>query len=52
VAGSILIAQYFGAKNKKMVNHIAAQSILMIIIISLIFSVFGYIFAPHLIRMM
>ena len=52
MAGSILIAQYFGAKNKKMVNHIAAQSILMIIVISLLLSVLGYIFSPNLIQMM
>ena len=30
IAGSTLIAQYVGAKNTVMVNHVAAQTLLMI----------------------
>jgi len=36
IAGSTLIAQYVGQKNQKMVNHVAAQTLLMIVIVSLI----------------
>ena len=32
VAGSTLVAQYFGAKNHQMISHAAAQTILMIIL--------------------
>src|SRR3954463_12076981 len=35
VAGSTLIAQYFGAKNQEMVDHVAAQTLLMIVIVSI-----------------
>src|SRR4051812_19620039 len=31
IAGSVLIAQYFGAGNHKMVSHVAAQTLLMVI---------------------
>ena len=31
IAGSILTAQYFGAKNKEMVNHVAGQTFLWLL---------------------
>jgi len=46
VAGSILIAQYFGAKDHGKVDHVAAQTILMIVIISIILGITGYILSP------
>jgi len=52
MAGSTFVAQYFGAKNHKMVSHAAAQTILMVVIISLFLSVFGFIFAPYLLHFM
>src|SRR5205085_9612736 len=36
VAGSTLIAQYFGAKNQYMVDHVAAQTLLMIVLVSIV----------------
>src|SRR3954464_4641666 len=36
VAGSTLIAQYFGAKNQDMVDHVAAQTLLMIVSVSIV----------------
>ncbi len=48
IAGSILSAQYFGAKNHKMVNHTASQTILMVVILSVVISLLGYIFAPQI----
>ena len=52
VAGSILVAQYFGAKNHQMISHSASQTILMIVLISLVFGTFGYIFSPQLLSLM
>jgi len=50
IAGSTFVAQYFGAKNDKMVSHAAAQTILMIFLISLIFSISGFIFSPQILH--
>lgn len=52
IAGSTLVAQYFGAKNYSMVSHSAAQTLLLITFISLIFSSLGYIFAPQILSLM
>ncbi len=46
VAGSILIAQYFGAKDHANVDHVAAQTILMIVLISIFLGIVGYILSP------
>src|SRR5438874_13623204 len=37
LACSILIAQYFGAGNQSMVNHIAAQTLLLVVALSALF---------------
>jgi putative MATE family efflux protein len=52
VAGSTLIAQYVGARNEAMVNHVAGQTLLMVILISVVLGALGYGFAPHLLRLM
>ena len=52
VAGSTLIAQYFGAGNKKMVDHVAAQTLLMILMVSVVLGALGYIFTPKILRLM
>ena len=52
IAGSTLIAQYFGARNQEMVDHVAAQTLLMIVIVSVVLGVLGYLFAPVLLRLM
>jgi putative MATE family efflux protein len=46
IAGSILIAQYFGAGNQKMVNHVAAQTLLMVISVSVVLAIIGYLLSP------
>lgn len=51
IAGSILIAQYFGAKNEKMVNHTAAQTLLMILLSSWFLGWLWYIFTPQIISL-
>jgi len=52
VAGSTLIAQYFGAKNQHMVDHVAAQTLLMIVLVSVVLGALGFIAAPGLLRLM
>lgn len=52
IAGSTLIAQYVGAKNQQMVNHVAAQTLLMVVLVSVVLGTAGYIAAPHILRLM
>jgi putative MATE family efflux protein len=52
LAGSTLIAQNFGARNQEMVDHIAAQTLLMIVLVSIVLGVIGYAVAPTLLRLM
>lgn len=52
IAGSTLIAQYFGAGNRKMVDHVAAQTLLMVIVVSVVLGAIGYAFTPAILRLM
>ena len=52
MAGTILVAQYKGKKNQKAVNHITAQTLLMVIIVSTILATIGYKLSPFLIGLM
>lgn len=52
LAGSTLIAQYAGAKNGQMVNHVAAQTLLMIITVSIALGILGYLFSPYFLRLL
>ncbi|MET0546727.1 MAG: MATE family efflux transporter [Caulobacterales bacterium] len=52
IAGSTLIAQYFGARDMAMVDKVAAQTLLMVAGVSLVLGVLGYIVAPALLKMM
>ncbi len=52
IAGSTLIAQYVGQKNQKMVNHVAAQTLLMIVLVSLVLSAIWYTFAGGILNLM
>jgi len=52
IAGSILTAQYFGAKNKEMVNHVAGQTFFMVIVSSIILGAVGYALAPTILKLM
>lgn len=52
VAGSTLIAQYVGARNYKMVNHIASQTLLMIIVVSIVLGFIGYTITPYILHLM
>src|SRR5882757_2993485 len=46
MAGATLTAQYMGAGRRDMVDHVAAQTLLMVVITSLVFGVLGYVAAP------
>ncbi len=52
IAGSILAAQQKGAKNHKMINHIATQTIIAVFFFSIILAAIGYILSPWLIQIM
>lgn len=52
IAGSTLIAQYVGAKNHDMVSHVAAQTLLMVVVVSIVLGAIGYIAAPALLHLM
>jgi len=47
-AGSILVAQYAGAKQPKMVNHVAAQTLTMVMLLSIILSAIAYWLSPNI----
>lgn len=52
IAGSTLVAQYEGAGNSRMVNHVAAQTLLMVVLTSAVLGAVGYATAPGLLRLM
>jgi len=52
IAGSTLVAQYMGAGNQRMVNHVAAQTLLMVAIASAVLGAIGYAISPGLLRLM
>ncbi len=49
-AGSILVAQYAGAKNIKMINHVATQTLVMILMMSLVLSAVAYGLSPYILQ--
>jgi putative MATE family efflux protein len=52
MAGTILVAQYKGKQDQMMTNHIAAQTLLMVMFSSLILAVIGYTLTPWLVNLM
>lgn len=52
IAGSVLIAQFVGARNQRMVNHVAAQTMLMVFLVSTVLAVAGFFAAPGILRLM
>lgn len=52
IAGATFVAQYFGAKNEKMISHAAAQTTLMIIVVSIILSFIGFLFSNKILNLM
>lgn len=52
IAGTTLIAQYTGARDHDMVDHVAAQTLLTIIVISVVLGTVGYVLVPWLLDLM
>lgn len=52
IAGTILVAQYKGKGEKKNVDYVAAQTLLMMFFISIVLTFIGYIGSPYLIELM
>lgn len=52
MAGATLSSQYMGAGRQDMVNHVAAQTMLMVVITSVIFGALGYVLAPRLLTLL
>jgi putative MATE family efflux protein len=52
VAGTTLIAQYVGARDQVMVNHVAAQTLLTVTVLSIVLGIVGIIFSPFVIDAM
>ena len=51
IAGAILSAQYMGAGRQDMVNHVAAQTMLVALVTSAVLGTAGYILAPDLLAL-
>lgn len=52
IAGTVLIAQYKGRGDEKQVNHVAAQTFLMVFAVSIVLSGLGFVFSEHIMRLM
>lgn len=52
VAGSTLVAQYMGAGQHRMVNRVAAQTLLMVALVSIGLSLLGEWLAPSLLKLL
>jgi Na+-driven multidrug efflux pump len=52
MAGATLTAQYVGAGRQDMVNHVAAQTMLMVVVTSIVFGTMGYALAPLLLELL
>lgn len=52
IAGSILAAQYAGARNAAMVNRVAGQTLLVTAVVALLLMVAGFYAAPHMLQLM
>jgi putative MATE family efflux protein len=52
MAGATLSSQYMGAGRQDMVNHVAAQTMLMVVVTSVILGALGYVLAPYLLELL
>jgi len=52
MAGAILSAQYMGAGRQDMVNHVAAQTMMMVALTSVVLGAAGYLLSPSLLRLL
>jgi putative MATE family efflux protein len=52
IAGATLTAQYMGAGRQDMVNHVAAQTMMMVTVTSVVLGAAGYAVAPYLLDLL
>lgn len=52
MAGATLSAQYMGAGNQERVDHVAAQTMMMVLLSSLVLGAAGFLLAPGLLTLM
>jgi putative MATE family efflux protein len=52
IAGATLSAQYMGAGRQDMVNHVAAQTMMMVTVTSVVLGAAGYALAPYLLDLL
>jgi putative MATE family efflux protein len=52
IAGATLSAQYMGAGRQDMVNHVAAQTMMMVTVTSAVMGAAGYALAPYLLELL
>jgi putative MATE family efflux protein len=52
MAGATLTAQYMGAGRQDMVNHVAAQTMIMVALTSIVLGAIGYGLTPFLLRLL
>jgi putative MATE family efflux protein len=52
IAGTVLLAQYTGRGDQEATNHIAAQTLLMVFLISLVLAAIGYTLATPIMHLM
>lgn len=52
LAASILVSQYFGARDSASINHVIAQSLVAVAVASIVLTIVGSLFAPNILRFM
>jgi len=52
MAGATLSAQYMGAGRQDMVNHVAAQTMMMVTLTSIVLGATGYLLSPYLLKLL
>jgi putative MATE family efflux protein len=52
IAGATLSAQYMGAGRQDMVNHVAAQTMMMVTLTSIVLGAAGYVLAPYVLDLL
>src|SRR3954470_19600395 len=52
IAGSVLIAQYKGRGDERAMNHVTAQTLIMVMSVSVVISAIGYFYSEPIMRFM
>lgn len=52
IAGSVLIAQYKGRGDERAMNHVTAQTLIMVLVVAIALSSIGYFFSEPIMRFM